>query len=377
MINLKLLLKELISFESVTPTDAGCQDYLSSLLTSLGFTCERFDSPPVSNLFARIGTKAPFLLFAGHTDVVPAGDLNAWHSDPFVLHENNGQLYGRGTADMKGSIAAMLIATMDFLSDHPTFDGSLGFLITSGEEGDDFMHGTPHVMAELDKRNALPTYCIVGEPSSTHCVGDMIKIGRRGSLTGDFIFEGKQGHVAYPHLAENPIHKTAMAISQLVDIEWDKGNEYFPPTTLQITNLHAGTGAGNVIPGVLNLQLNCRYSTEQSSEKLKTKIEACFLNHGLKPKINWRLNGEPFLTKPGVLVKTCCDVIKDITQQEPTLSTSGGTSDGRFIAPYGIEVIELGPVNQTIHQVNECVSEQELHVLCEIYFKLIKTLILG
>ena len=374
MTSVRDILKELIGFESITPHDAGCQEYLERILTTLGFRCERFDDGPVSNLFARIGTNAPFFLFAGHTDVVPPGDLNASHSDPFVLHEENGQLFGRGVADMKGSIAAMVIAVEKILSTTSNFEGSIGFLITSGEEGDDFLHGTPHVMSELNKRNELPDFCIIGEPSSTNQVGDTIKIGRRGSLTGNFIFEGKQGHVAYPHLAVNPIHTTAKAISELVAIQWDKGNEYFPPTTLQITHLHAGGGAGNVIPGTLLLQLNCRYSTEQTADNLKQNIETCFKKHGLAPAINWRLNGEPFLTKSNLLIKTTCQAIQDITNQDAILSTSGGTSDGRFIAPYGIDVIELGPVNKTIHQVNESVSENELNTLCDIYFEVIRRL---
>ncbi|MFZ4076555.1 MAG: succinyl-diaminopimelate desuccinylase [Legionellaceae bacterium] len=369
------ILKTLIEFKSITPEDAGCQAYLSQKLSDLGFTCESMDAPPVANLFARIGTNAPFLLFAGHTDVVPPGDLKAWHTDPFVLHENKGQLFGRGTADMKGSLAAMVVAAEQFLQHYPSFNGSLGFLITSGEEGNDFLNGTPHVMAELSQRNDLPTYCVVGEPSSTHHVGDVIKIGRRGSLTGHFTFKGKQGHVAYPHLAENPIHTTAKAISTLVAKTWDEGNRYFPPTTLQITHLQAGGEAGNVIPGTLTLHLNCRYSTEQTAEGLKKSIEQCFKDHGIHPDVTWQHNGSPFLTSSGHLLQACIEVIRDITGQETSLSTSGGTSDGRFIAPYGVEVIELGPVNATIHQANESIVEKDLHLLCNLYFKIMKKLL--
>ncbi len=362
------LLAELIAFQSLTPHDAGCQDYLARYLEALGFHCQRWDNNPVSNLFARIGTGHPFFLFAGHTDVVPVGDRSKWLADPFVLSAKDGMLYGRGTADMKGSIAAMLCAASRFVHDHQQFTGSLGFLITSGEEGDEFDRGTPYVMTQLHQLNMLPDYCLVGEPSSQTRVGDVIKIGRRGSLTGQFVFHGKQGHVAYPHLAENPIHTTARALSELIQIEWDQGNTHFPPTTLQITHVHAGGDASNVIPGELTLHLNSRYSTEQTAETLMHRIETLFKQHGLAPTIAWRLNGKPFLTEQGRLLTVCIGAITAETGVAPELSTSGGTSDGRFIAPYGVEVIELGPVNATIHQVNECVALADLKQLTELYY---------
>lgn len=370
MIIIRDLLASLIAYPSVTPDDKGCQDYLQTILQELGFPCLRLNNPPVANLFARRGKTGPFLVFAGHTDVVPPGDRAAWHSDPFVLHENQGILYGRGTADMKGSIACMLLAVSRFISHYPDFNGSIGFLITSGEEGDEFMRGTPYVMEHLVKQQIKPDYCIVGEPSSTHHAGDTIKIGRRGSLTANITLTGIQGHVAYPHLADNPIHKIAPVIAELTSTVWDNGNDYFPPTTLQITSLHAGGEAGNIIPGQLSLQCNFRYSTEQTANSLQTKLEACFSKHQLTPAICWRLNGEPFLTRTGQLLSSCTEAIHEVTGKPPELSTSGGTSDGRFIAPHGVEVIELGPVNASIHQVNECVTLTDLETLSEIYYRI-------
>lgn len=366
--SLKELLTKLISFQSITPQDAGCQDYIINILQKLGFTCEKLDNPPVANFFAQIGDGSPLLIFAGHTDVVPVGDLSKWNSDPFILHEKDSFLYGRGCADMKGSLACMLIAAERFLKHHTDFNGRLGFLITSGEEGDDFELGTPYVMQELIKRGIKPDYCIVGEPSSTTQVGDMIKIGRRGSLTGVLQLHGKQGHVAYPHLAENPIHKIAPALLELTNTVWDKGNVHFPPTSLQITRIQAGGQANNIIPGELILHFNFRYCTEQTADVLKQTVHQCFSRHALQPSIQWRLNGEPFLTSSGKLLETCVGVIKQETNLVPELSTSGGTSDGRFIAPYGVELVELGPVNATIHQVNECVALQDLEKLSDIYY---------
>jgi succinyl-diaminopimelate desuccinylase len=376
MLNLKNILAQLIAFKSITPSDAGCQDYLIEQLSALGFTCERFDKPPVSNFFARIGNTEPLFVFAGHTDVVPTGDINQWHSNPFELHIENNQAFGRGTADMKGSLAAMLVAAERFLINHPHFTGSLGFLITSGEEGDDFDLGTPHVMAELAKQNIKPTYCVVGEPSSHSHLGDTLKIGRRGSLTGHFVFKGKQGHVAYPHLAENPIHTLAPSLNALVLHEWDAGNKHFPPSSLQITHIESGGEANNIIPGELILQLNIRYSTEQTSEKLIQAIQAHFEHYQLTPKITWRVNGEPFLTSSGTLITACVDAIKEYTDQTPECSTSGGTSDARFIAPCGVEVVELGPINATIHQVNESVNLDDLEKLSIIYYAIAKKLLI-
>ncbi|MDX2345877.1 MAG: succinyl-diaminopimelate desuccinylase [Legionella sp.] len=374
MLNLQTILTDLIAFESITPTDAGCQDYLIQHLEALGFTCTRFDNAPVSNFFAQIGNHhtGPLFVFAGHTDVVPTGDIKQWHTNPFELIIKNKHAFGRGTADMKGSLAAMLIAAEKFITNYSEFKGSLGFLITSGEEGDDFDNGTPYVMSELAKQNIKPTYCLVGEPSSHTQLGDTLKIGRRGSLTGHFIFEGKQGHVAYPHLAENPIHTLAPALDALVQHIWDAGNEHFPPTSLQITHIESGGEANNIIPGTLILQLNIRYSTEQTSEKLIAAIQAHFKKYQLNPNITWRLNGKPFLTPPGTLVNACVDAITEHTKNAPELSTSGGTSDARFIAPFGVEVVELGPINATIHQINECVDLDDLDALSIIYYKIME-----
>lgn len=368
MVSIKSLLHDLIAFKSVTPEDAGCQNYMIDFFKHHGFMCRRFDKSPVANFFARIGTSAPLLVFAGHTDVVPAGEQSRWHTDPFELTEVNGLYYGRGVADMKGSLAAMMAMAARFTETHPDFKGSLGFLITSGEEGDDFDKGTPYVMSELQKQGIAIDYCVVGEPSSSTRVGDVIKIGRRGSLTGKLTLNGIQGHVAYPHLAKNPIHMLSPALTELATKIWDEGNAYFPPTTFQITHIHAGGEANNIIPGELTLHFNFRFSTEQTSESLQENVWACFNRHNLEPSIDWRLNGEPFLTSQGVLLDACIASTISITHQQPTLSTSGGTSDGRFIAPYGVEVVELGPVNASIHQVNECVSRDDLETLAEIYY---------
>jgi succinyl-diaminopimelate desuccinylase len=371
---IKQLLSTLISYESVTPNDSGCQMYMMNYLTHLGFRCQRFDKSPVSNFFAHYGSQSPMLMFAGHTDVVPPGDLQQWKTKPFSLHEDNGTLYGRGTADMKGSLACMLLAATRFVKEYPAPKGGIAFLITSGEEGDDFDRGTPYVMDQLDKRGIRPQYCIVGEPSSTHKVGDVVKIGRRGSLTGKLVLKGKQGHVAYPHLADNPIHKILPALQALTAKKWDEGNEHFPPTSLQLTQIKAGGEAGNIIPGEIHMDFNFRYSTEQTADLLKLGVTQCFADFGITPSIHWRLNGEPFLTSNGVLLEACLEVLTHHLGVTPELSTSGGTSDGRFIAPYGIETLELGPVNATIHQVNECVSLEDLNTLTQIYYEISKKL---
>lgn len=369
MTTLQTILEKLISYPSVTPHDAGCQEYMIQILENLGFECQHFDNSPVSNFFARIGTGSPCLIFAGHTDVVPAGDLTKWQTDPFCLQEKEGLLYGRGVADMKGSLACMLVAAEMFVKSHPVFNGSLGFLITSGEEGDHYDLGTPYVMKKLQEQGIHPDFCIVGEPSSSKKVGDVLKIGRRGSLNAKLTLHGKQGHVAYPHLAENPIHTLSPALTELTSIRWDEGNAHFPPTSLQVTHIHAGGEANNIIPGELALHLNIRYSTEQTASGLKSQIEACFAKYKLNPIIHWRLSGEPFLTSQGRLLNSCNNAIQLQTGQTPELSTSGGTSDGRFIAPYGVEVVELGPVNATIHQVNECVALADLKKLADIYHR--------
>ena len=364
---IKDILAELIRFESITPHDAGCQEFMLDFFQRQGFHCQRFTNPPVANFFARLGERPPLLVFAGHTDVVPVGDLKKWQTNPFILSEKEDLLYGRGSADMKGSLAAMMVMAAHLAPQKAAFQGSLGFLITSGEEGDDFAKGTPFIMAELQKQGILPTYCVVGEPSSTKQIGDVLKIGRRGSLTGRVILQGKQGHVAYPHLAENPIHRLSPVLNDLTTKQWDEGNAHFPPTSFQVTYLHAGGHVGNIIPGELELHFNFRFSTEQTVNSLKEQVMQSFHQYQLNPLIQWQLNGEPFLTTHGRLLESCIKAITGITGLIPELSTSGGTSDGRFIAPYGVEVVELGPVNATIHQVNECVSLTELSTLYQLY----------
>ncbi len=373
---IKKILSQLISLPSITPTDNHCQEFMMTYLKNLGFTCLPFNNPPVSNFFAYIGNTGPLLVFAGHTDVVPVGDKHQWLTDPFHLTEVNGLLYGRGTADMKGSLAAMLLMAERFTQTHPQIKGRLGFLITSGEEGDDFLLGTPYVMQQLTEHNIHIDYCIVGEPSSTTHIGDVIKIGRRGSLSAKITLQGVQGHVAYPHLAVNPIHELSSLLAELTNKQWDKGNKYFPPTSMQITYLNSGGHASNIIPGELCMHLNFRYSTEQTEHSLKKQIETLFAHHQLTPSIEWRLNGIPFLTSNGLLLETCQQAIFEQTGIKTELSTSGGTSDGRFIAPYGVEVLELGPVNATIHKANECVSLHDLELLEKIYFSICERLCL-
>lgn len=375
MNDLKTLLAQLVAFESVTPSDAGCNGFMIELLESLGFHCQTVDALPVRNFFARIGNTAPLLVFAGHTDVVPVGERAKWHSDPFTLYQESDRLYGRGVADMKGSLACMLRLAYRFTREYPKYKGSLGFLITSAEEGEYFDSGTPLVMQYLEEKGIHIDYCVVGEPSSTYQVGDVIKIGRRGSLTGKLILHGKQGHVAYPHLAENPIHRLAPALDELCSIEWDAGNQWFPPTTMQITHLHSGGHAGHIIPGELSMQFNFRFSTEQTVENLQQRVKQCFTNHHLQPDIQWRINGLPFLTEQGQLLQASIAAVKQVANINPELSTSGGTSDGRFIAPYGVEVIELGPVNESIHQVNESVSLSELKKLEDMYLHITRSVL--
>ncbi|QBR83897.1 succinyl-diaminopimelate desuccinylase [Legionella israelensis] len=376
MDNLQSILTKLVSFPSLTPEDAGCQNYMIDYLKKLGFECIQLNNQPVSNFFARIGQDSPLLVFAGHTDVVPVGDPRQWHSDPFILHHKAGILYGRGVADMKGSLACMMMMAKQFVREHSSFNGSLGFLITSGEEGDHFHLGTPYVMEQLKQLNIHPDFCIVGEPSSSQSIADVIKIGRRGSLTAKILIQGIQGHVAYPHLAENPIHSVSPALSELTSTEWDQGNAFFPPTSMQITFINAGGHAGNIIPGTLEMRLNFRFSTEQTEALLKQRVVDCFTKYGLDPFIEWRLNGNPFLTSHGRLLEKTRRAVMMHTEQDPELSTSGGTSDGRFIAPYGVEVIELGPLNTTIHQVNESVSLNELEILTKIYYSICKQLLI-
>ncbi|KTD30866.1 succinyl-diaminopimelate desuccinylase [Legionella moravica] len=377
MNDIKNILAKLISFPSITPEDAGCQDFMIQFLKNLGFNCQIMNQGPVTNFFACYGSIGPLLVFAGHTDVVPVGEITKWGSDPFELQAKGDMLYGRGVADMKGSLASMLVMAERFIKTYPSFPGRLGFLITSGEEGDDFDFGTPYVMEQLQKQDIHIDYCIVGEPSSTSRVGDVIKIGRRGSLSAKITLHGKQGHVAYPHLADNPIHRISPALAELTSIQWDNGNAFFPPTSMQITHIQSGGQANNIIPGELNLHLNFRYSTEQTERSLIEKVMGTFNHYDLAPIVEWRLNGEPFLTDKGELLESCKQAITKITGLTPDLSTNGGTSDGRFIAPYGVEVIELGPCNATIHQVDECVSLKDLQLLEAMYFSICEQLILG
>ncbi len=362
------LAKALINKKSVTPEDAGCQDMMQAILSSAGFTNESLVFEDTTNLWSRRGTQGPLLCFAGHTDVVPSGPASAWQTPPFVATEKDGYLHGRGAADMKGSLAAMLAATTRFVSDHPDHKGSLAFLITSDEEGP-FINGTTRVVDTLEARNEKIDWCIVGEPSSTESVGDVVKNGRRGSLTGNLTVKGIQGHVAYPHLARNPVHEAALALSELARTHWDDGNAFFPPTSFQISNLHAGTGAGNVIPGELNVCFNFRFSTEVTDNELIDRVTTILDSHHLDYTLDWTFNGQPFLTDSGDLVDAVQSAITAVTGAAAELSTAGGTSDGRFIAPTGAQVIELGPVNATIHKIDECVKMSDLETLEEIYYQ--------
>ncbi|RUO31827.1 succinyl-diaminopimelate desuccinylase [Aliidiomarina sedimenti] len=362
------LARELIARASVTPEDAGCQQIIGKRLQALGFQLESMVFEDTTNLWARRDSQPGGLFcFAGHTDVVPAGDLDKWNTPPFEPTDIDGVLFGRGAADMKGSLAAMVVACERFIAKHPEHKGSISFLITSDEEGP-FINGTTRVIDTLEARNEKIRWCIVGEPSSTSYCGDIIKNGRRGSLTGDLQVWGIQGHVAYPHLARNPVHQAAPALHELAETVWDEGNDYFPPTSFQISNLHAGTGAGNVIPGTLHVSFNLRYSTENTAEQLKDRILRIFDGYGLDYAIHWTHNGQPFLTTDsGELVQATREAVKSVTGHLPKLSTAGGTSDGRFIAPTGAEVLELGPVNASIHKVNEYVSHNDLIELTDMY----------
>ncbi|UCC56389.1 MAG: succinyl-diaminopimelate desuccinylase [Gammaproteobacteria bacterium] len=365
---------ELIQRPSVTPHDQGCQELLAARLEALGFRIESLRFGEVDNLWARHGSDAPLFVFAGHTDVVPPGPLEEWSSNPFQPDIRDGHLYGRGAADMKGSIAAMVTACERFLTAHDGHSGSIAFLITSDEEGS-AVDGTVKVIEQLAGRGEHIDWCLVGEPSSHQQVGDTIKVGRRGSLNGMLRVHGQQGHVAYPHLADNPIHRAAPALAELVATEWDQGNEYFPPTTFQISNIRAGTGTSNVIPGELEVEFNLRFSTESSADSLQSRISTILSAHDLDCELDWNLSGQPFLTKPGELMTSVSTAIREITGLETQLSTSGGTSDGRFIAPTGSQVVELGPPNTTIHQVNENVSVDNLQKLTLIYEKVLEIML--
>lgn len=369
------LTKDLVSRSSVTPEDKGCQQLLSDQLEPLGFNTEKMDFGVVTNLWLRKGDTAPLFCFAGHTDVVPTGPVEQWVSPPFEPTIRDGQLYARGTADMKGSVAAMTVAVRRFVTDYPDHKGSIAFLITSDEEGPS-VDGTVKVIETLEQRQEKIDWCLVGEPSSTNTVGDIIKNGRRGSLGGTLKIIGKQGHVAYPHLADNPIHLAIPMLAELTAMQWDQGNEFFPPTTFQISNLNSGTGATNVIPGDADLIFNFRFSTEVTPDELQQRVEDLLEKHELDYKLDWNLSGLPFITAEGELVAAALTAIKKETGLDSELSTSGGTSDGRFIAPTGAQVLELGPINATIHQVNECVDIEQLETLEKIYYEMLKQLLL-
>lgn len=367
--------KDLISRDSVTPDDKGCQQRLSDILEPIGFKTEKMPFEEVENVWIRKGTEAPVFCFAGHTDVVPTGPLEAWDSAPFDPEIRDGVMYGRGTADMKGSVAAMTIAVERFVKTNPNHKGSIAFLITSDEEGPS-VNGTVKVVETLEARNEKIDWCLVGEPSSTNKLGDIIKNGRRGSLGFNLSIKGKQGHVAYPHLAKNPIHLAAPFLAELTAMEWDQGNAFFPPTTFQISNINSGTGATNVIPGVCDLICNFRFSTEVTAEELRQGVEALLEKHELDYDVEWKLSGHPFLTAEGELVSAAVTAIKAVAGVDTQLSTAGGTSDGRFIAPTGAQVLELGPINATIHQINECVNVADLEQLEEIYYRMLEELML-
>ncbi|OIR00939.1 succinyl-diaminopimelate desuccinylase [mine drainage metagenome] len=368
------LARALIARRSLTPDDAGCLDLIAARLAPLGFVCERIDCPPVSNLWARRGQAAPLLCFAGHTDVVPTGPLGSWHSDPFVPEVRAGRLYGRGAADMKSSLAAMVVAIERFVAAAPQHEGSIALLLTSDEEGD-ARDGTVRVVERLRQRNEAIDYCIVGEPTSVARLGDTVKNGRRGSLSARLVVRGVQGHVAYPQLARNPVHLAAPALAELTRETWDLGNEYFPPTTFQISNARAGTGATNVIPGEFELLFNFRFATASTPASLQDRVHAILDRHGLDYELSWSPASRPYLTPRGRLATVLAEAIARVTGVAAELSTSGGTSDGRFISDICTEVVEFGPLNATIHQVDECIALADLEPLSEIYRRALSALL--
>ena len=368
------LARELIARRSVTPEDSGCQQLLAERLAPLGFAIEPVRRGEVANLWARRGTARPLLCFVGHTDVVPTGPLGKWHSDPFVPTERDGKLFGRGAADMKTSIAAFVVAVEHFVKTHPSHGGSIALLITSDEEGP-AVDGTARVVELLKDRGERIDYCLVGEPTCVSKLGDTIKNGRRGSLSGTLRVKGVQGHVAYPHLAKNPVHLAAPALAELAATEWDRGNEHFPPTTWQISNIHGGTGASNVIPGEVEVMFNFRFSTASTPEAIKQRVQSILERHGLDFEIEWSLSGVPYLTPRGKLVETLIAAIREVTGFAPEVSTTGGTSDGRFIADICPEVVEFGPLNASIHKLNEHIDIASIEPLREIYSRLLSRLL--
>lgn len=361
------LARELISRRSITPNDAGCQEIIIERLKPLGFVCERFERNGVTNLWARHGTAKPIVCFAGHTDVVPTGPLDKWHTDPFLPSERDGKIYGRGAADMKTGVAAFVTATEAFVNAHPDHPGSIALLITSDEEGP-ALDGTRWVVEWLSAQNERIEYTIVGEPSSSEHFGDTIKNGRRGSLSARLVVKGVQGHIAYPHLAENPIHLFAPALAELSTTVWDTGNVHFPATTFQVSNINGGTGAFNVIPGTIDIYFNFRFSTASTAESLQSRTEDILRKHNLAFDISWTLGGKPFLTARGNLVDAMSKAIKKVVGVTPQLSTTGGTSDGRFISAICDQIVEFGPINASIHKINECVEVDDIQRLHDVYF---------
>ena len=368
------LTEELISLHSVTPADGGCQLKMAERLTPLGFVCETIASGDVTNLWARRGTTQPLLVFAGHTDVVPTGPLDQWSSDPFVPTHRDGKLYGRGAADMKTSLAAMVVAVEEFVAAHPDHQGSIGFLITSDEEGP-AIDGTVIVCNQLKARGEQLDYCIVGEPTSVKQVGDMIKNGRRGTMSGKLIIKGIQGHIAYPHMAKNPIHIAMPALAELATIEWDQGNEYYLPTSWQMSNIHAGTGASNVIPGECVVDFNFRFSTASTVDGLQQRVHTTLDKYGFNYDLTWVVGGLPFLTPRGELSEALSSAIKSETGLDTELSTTGGTSDGRFIAQICPQVVEFGPTNASIHKIDEHIAVSEIEPLKNIYRRTLENLL--
>ncbi|HEX4153095.1 MAG TPA: succinyl-diaminopimelate desuccinylase [Steroidobacteraceae bacterium] len=368
------LTRELMSRPSVSPDDGGCQALMSERLDALGFAVENLRFGDVDNFWARRGSGGPVLCFAGHTDVVPPGPLEEWQSDPFEPTVRGGMLYGRGAADMKSGLAAMLTACEEFIARHPRHRGSVAFLITSDEEGPS-VDGTRRVVEVLKSRGESIDWCLVGEPSSESVLGDTIKIGRRGSLSGRLTVHGVQGHIAYPQLADNPIHALTPALAELIARTWDQGNRHFQPTSFQVSNIASGTGAPNVIPGELKARFNLRFSTEQTIDKLKETVESILRAHRVKFSLDWFISGHPFLTEPGTLSQAATRALQEELGVTPTLSTGGGTSDGRFIAPMGAQVIELGVVNSTIHKANECVKIEDIERLHRAYLRTLELLL--
>ena len=368
------LLCDLLQRQSVTPEDAGCQTVLSERLQACGFDCETMVFGEVTNLWARRGVKSPVLCFAGHTDVVPPGELSEWDSDPFVPTFKDGLMYGRGTADMKSGLASMIVAIEQFLTDNEDHNGSLALLITSDEEGR-AREGTLKVMASLTARDERIDWCVIGEPSSEKDLADLVRVGRRGSLSGMLTVKGIQGHVAYPQLADNPIRRFSPVLAELHEIEWDRGNEYFPPTSFQVVDIQSGIGAPNVTPAELSARFNFRYSTEWNHESLKKRVREVFDEHDIEYDLKWHLSGEPFLTIPGKLIDAVVQSVSEHTGKAPELSTGGGTSDGRFISPAGADVVELGPVNASIHKINEHVRVADVVQLTSMYRRVIELLL--